>query len=150
LAPGAGFSNSPAAPELVYGKAFLPFEQPVPLVAGDVLSLALHANLVKSDYLWRWNLHVTDGSGTQSKASFRQSSFLGAPLSPAQLRKQAADFVPAPNPDAEVDLLVLTHFRDGKSLEQIARCLADAFPGRFSSEMDALTHVAELSLKYSR
>lgn len=150
LGPGAEFSNSPASPELIYGKAFLPFEQPVSLEAGDVLSLALHANLVKSDYLWRWNLRVTDSAGVQVKANFMQSSFFAAPLSPAQLRKQAADFVPAPNPDAAVDFLVLTHFRDGKSLGQIARCLVDAFPGRFNSEMDALTHVAELSLKYSR
>lgn len=150
LVPGVEFSNSPAAPELIYGETFLPFEQPVSLEEGDAISLALNANLVKSDYLWRWNVHITDGAAGRVKAEFAQSSFYAAPLSPAQLRKQAADFVPVPSSDAEVDFLVLTHFRDGKSLGQIARCLMEAFPGRFHSEVDALTHVAELSLKYSR
>lgn len=150
LGPGAEFSNSPATPELVYGRALLPFEHPVLLETSDAISLGLHANLVKNDYLWRWNLHVTDGTNARVKANFTQSSFYAAPLSPAQLRKQSADFVPELNADAQVDILILTHFREGKSLVQIARCLVEAFPGRFHSEADALTHVAELSLKYSR
>lgn len=150
LVAGVEFSNSPATPELVYGKALLPFERPVSLETGDAISLALHANLVKNDYLWRWNLRVTDAAGARIKAEFAQSSFFAAPLSPAQLRKQAADFVPALNADAQVDILILTHFRDGKSLGQIARGLVETFPGRFRSEADALAHVAELSLKYSR
>jgi len=151
LVPGVEFSNSPAAPELVYGRALLPLEQPVSLMEGDGVSLTLHANFVKSDYLWRWNTCVTDGaSPAKVKAEFVQSSFYAAPLSPAQLRKQSADHVPALLPEAEVDYFVLTQFRAGKPLGQIARCLVETFPGQFASEVDALTHVAELSLKYSR
>lgn len=151
LVPGVEFSNSPAAPELVYGKAVLPLAQPVPLRAGDGVSLTLHANLVKGEYLWRWNTCVTDGaSPAKVKAEFVQSTFYAAPLSPAQLRKQSADYVPVPNPEAEVDYFILIQFRAGTSLGQIARCLLETFPGRFASEVDALTHVAELSLKYSR
>jgi protein arginine N-methyltransferase 1 len=151
LLPGVEFSNSPASPELVYGKVFLPLEQPVSLEAGDSVAVTLHVTLVKGDYLWRWETRITGGaSPAVVKSEFAQSTFYAAPLSPAQLRKQSADFVPAPNPDAEVDFLVLTQFRAGIPLGHIARHLAETFPERFASEVDALTHVAELSLKYSR
>ena len=150
LAPGIGFSNSPMAPELIYGKMLLPFEQAVPLAAGDRITLSLRADLVQRDYVWRWNTCVTEGASSHRKAEFAQSTFQGAPLSPAQLRKQSADHVPVPNPEAEVDYLVLTEFRAGTPLKQIARLLGKQFPERFGSEAVALTHVAELSLKYSR
>lgn len=151
LVPGVEFSNSPAAPELVYGKVMLPLEQPVSLVAGDEISLTLHANFVKNDYLWRWNTRVTDGtSPARVKAEFVQSSFYAVPLSPAQLSKQSADHVPVPNEEGDIDYFVLSQFRAGTSLGQIARCLVATYPKRFGSEADALTHVAERSLKYSR
>lgn len=41
LAEDVGFSNAPSAQELIYGTAFFPWPPPVPLAAGDVVSIVL-------------------------------------------------------------------------------------------------------------
>ena len=56
LFDGIGFSNHPAAPELIYGIGFFPFSQPVAVDEGDRIELRLAADLVKM---------VMFGGGTQ-------------------------------------------------------------------------------------
>src|SRR5215217_1602523 len=87
LAGHTGFSNHPAAPRMIYGQGFFPFSQPVEVSEGDRIDLRLTAKFVQDDYVWRWN---TDFTGQERiKASFKQSTFYGVPLSTAQLRKSA-------------------------------------------------------------
>ena len=83
LAEGIQFSNHPAAPETIYGIGFFPFSQPVELLEGDRITLRLAADLVNDGYVWRWDTEVL------GKASFKQSTFFGVPLSTSQLRKSA-------------------------------------------------------------
>ncbi len=52
---------------------------------GELISLKLRADLVKDDYVWRW-----DTDFTEQKIEFRQSTFYGVALSPEQLRKKYA------------------------------------------------------------
>lgn len=151
LVEGIGFSNGPEAPEAIYGQAFFPFPEPVALVAGDAVKLGLHADLIAGEYLWRWTTRVSDGTrAAEVKKEFAQSTFYGEPLSAAQLGKQAASHVPQFNDDGEIDYWILGLFRTGVALGEIARRLVAQFPGKFASEPEALTRVAELSLKYSR
>jgi hypothetical protein len=84
LSDEAGFSNHPAAPRMIYGQGFFPFSQPVEVLEGNRIDLRLAAKFVQDDYVWRWDTDFTD-----QKASFRQSTFYGVPLSTAQLRKSA-------------------------------------------------------------
>jgi protein arginine N-methyltransferase 1 len=51
LAEGIGFSNAPDQPELLYGQAFFPWPEPVPLRAGDEVSVHWQARLVGRDYV---------------------------------------------------------------------------------------------------
>jgi protein arginine N-methyltransferase 1 len=152
---GVLLSNAPNAPkfispELTYGAPFFPWSTPVPLAAGDTVSVALQANLVGKDYVWCWNTHVLDqGRPGQIKTNFKQSTFLGKPLSPAQLRKQADSHVPVLNEDGQIDRLTLDLMSDNISLANVARRLAAQFPTRFAKWEDALTRVGELSEKYS-
>jgi len=81
LAEGIRFSNHPAAPEMIYGSGFFPFSQPVELMEGEHVKVRLAADLVDDGYVWRWNTEVP------GKASFKQSTFFGVPLSTSQLRK---------------------------------------------------------------
>jgi SAM-dependent methyltransferase len=81
------FSNHPAAPRMIYGQGFFPFPQPVEVSEGDRIDLRLAAKFVQDDYVWRWDTDVTDQG--RMKASFRQSTFYGVPLSTAQLRTSA-------------------------------------------------------------
>ena len=83
LAEGIKFSNHPAASEMIYGTGFFPFLQPVELMEGEHVTVRLAADLVDDGYVWRWDTEVP------GKASFKQSTFFGVPLSMSQLRKSA-------------------------------------------------------------
>jgi protein arginine N-methyltransferase 1 len=85
LSDGIGFSNHPSAPELIYGIGLFPLSQPVEIQTGERIELQLAADLVQDGYVWRWDTKFF--SGSELKAGFRQSTFFGAPLSAAQLRK---------------------------------------------------------------
>lgn len=81
LAEGAVFSNAPDRPELLYGVAFFPFQQPLPVRAGDELHVQIDADPVGADYIWRWN------STLNGRSRFEQSTFFGMPLSADSLRR---------------------------------------------------------------
>jgi protein arginine N-methyltransferase 1 len=81
------FSNHPAAPRMIYGQGFFPFSQPIAVSEGDLIDLRLAANFVQDNYVWRWDTEFRDQE--RVKASFKQSTFYGAPLSTAQLRTSA-------------------------------------------------------------
>jgi protein arginine N-methyltransferase 1 len=87
LVEGIGFSNHPSSPEMIYGQGLFPFSQPVELVEGDRIELRLAANMVGDDYVWRWDTDFFARDHEQPKASYKQSTFLGTPLSPALLQK---------------------------------------------------------------
>jgi type I protein arginine methyltransferase len=149
LAEGVGFSNAPGQPELIYGTTFFPWSSPVSLDIGDTIEVALHADLVDEDYVWRWDTRILD-EREQTKANFRQSTFYAAPLSPVRLRKRADSYVPALTEDGEIDRFILSVIDGRIALGDIARRVEDRFPGRFAKWQDALTRVGELSQKYSR
>lgn len=151
LADGIGFSNAPGRTEAIYGTAFFPWPEPVALDAGDEVSVTLKADLVGPEYLWSWDTRVIDHDASlRCKAEFKQSSFFGAPVSLARLRKQAASHVATLNDDGLIDHLSLQMMQDGMPLGEIARDLARRFPGRFARWQEALTRVGELSARYSR
>jgi len=86
LLDGVGFSNAPGEPELIYHQAYFPWPHALELAAGDVVEIALKADLVGPDYLWRWDTSVFEGeSSTRRHGPLRQSSFHGIPLSRAAL-----------------------------------------------------------------
>ena len=150
LADGIGFSNAPGEPELIYGNAFFPWMEPVALDVGDTVTVGLHADLVGDDYIWRWNAHILErGHPERVKVRFKQTNFLGAPLSPRRLRAQSSAHVPKLGEDGRIDRFVLAKMDGGTSLETIAREVAARFSDRFADWRDALTHIGELSQKYS-
>jgi protein arginine N-methyltransferase 1 len=85
LADGIGFTNHPAAPELIYGNGLVPFERPVEVRAGERIEVQLRADLVQNDYVWSWTTNFPD-----QKLRFEQSTFYGVPLSTEQLKKKHA------------------------------------------------------------
>jgi len=87
LADDISFSNHPAAPKMIYGAGLFPFSQPVELAASDRVQLRLAADLVNDGYVWRWDTDFF--AGTRLKASFKQSTFYGVPLSQTRLRNAA-------------------------------------------------------------
>jgi protein arginine N-methyltransferase 1 len=150
LAEGVSFSNAPGTTEAIYGNAFFPLSTPVTLAAGDTVSVAVRADLVGEDYIWCWNTRILDqGRSGQVKAEFKQSTFFGAPLSPARLHKRAASHTPKLNEEVQIDQFILSLVDGQTSLEEIARRVSSTFPDRFIKWQDALTRAGKLLLKYS-
>lgn len=149
LVDGVGLSNAPGKPELIYGRTFFPWLEPLILTQNDTIELALEARLVGGDYVWRWETQARDARG-QLKADFKQSTFLGTPLSPDRLRKQADDFVAALNADGRVVQQALDLMAGDKSLSRIGQELRQRFPSRFADHEQALDYVRKLSDKYSK
>ena len=58
LADGVAFSSGPASPDSIYGSAFLPWLEPVPLAEGQNVCADLEARLLEKDYFWRWTTQV--------------------------------------------------------------------------------------------
>jgi protein arginine N-methyltransferase 1 len=149
LLDGVEFSNAPGQPELIYGNAFFPFSDPVDLAEGDRVAVKLQANLTGDDYVWRWDTRVLDRTDpTKVKASFRQSTFFGLPLSPAQLRKMADIHVPSVNEEGRIDRFILELMDGRNGLGEIALQVASRYPSRFPTAQKALSRLSELSLKY--
>ena len=150
LMDGVEYSNAPGAPELIYSQFFFPLPQPVNLSAGDQTHLSLKADLIGENYTWRWHTTFLEpGISGPVKAEFKQSDFLGESWSLPRLRKLADRFVPNLNMSGEIDRFILTKMTGETSLAEIAHQLVVQFPKTFTTFLEALTRVGEMSEKYS-
>jgi len=144
-------SNAPGLPELVYGRAFFPWTNPVMLSAGDEITILLQATLIGDDYIWRWDTRIVSPHDMgHVKANFKQSTFHSTLLSPAQLSKKTADYVAMLTEDGEIDRFILDKMDGNKPLGEIADALKKSFPNHFAGRDDALGRVGKLSQQYSR
>jgi protein arginine N-methyltransferase 1 len=146
-----GFSNAPGQPELIYGQLFFPWAEPVELQPDDSVSISIRADLIGDDYNWKWDTRIVNGQERQTvKAEFKQSTFYGQPLVPANLRKQASKFVPNLEENGKVDLFILNLMDGSRTLEEIALKVKDRFSDKYKDWPEALNRARELSGKYSR
>lgn len=148
LAEGCGYSNAPDLPALPYGRTFFPLERAVEVVPGDQMSARFSATLVDNEYIYRWATRVSAETGAL-KGEFMQTSFKDRPVLLRELRRSAADFVPALNLQGQIDRTVIEAMAQAQSLGKIAADLAARFPRRFASATAALSYVAKLSVKYT-
>jgi type I protein arginine methyltransferase len=150
LTADVGFSNAPGGPELIYGQAFFPLEEPQRLAPGDRVSIRFRADLVGGEYVWRWETLVTGASRDGSpRAHLRQSTFDGMTFTPQVLRKRRSDFVPTLSLDGQIDATALAAMGEGLTLQEIATRILERFPDRFETLQSALDRAAELSVTYS-
>ncbi len=157
LLDGIGFSNAPGKPELIYGQAFFPLQEPVHLSAGEQVIVRMAANLVAGEYVWRWETEVFSApAGTASSPSpperrlrLQQSTFLGETLGLEKLRRSEADYVPRLSANGQADRYLLSLIDGQLSLGEIARQAAAKFPERFPRWQDALTRVAKLAHNFA-
>jgi len=148
LAPGIGFSNGPGRPETIYGAVFLPWSEPVSLAPGDAIVVALSADLLGQEYLWRWDTVVTAAAPAGVKARFRQSTFLGAPLGATNLRRRNPENVAKLSVEGRIAAFVLERMGNERRLGDIARDLHAQFPDRFADQAAALAEAAALASRY--
>jgi hypothetical protein len=146
-----GFSNRPGSPELIYGKGLFPLTQPVEIAEGDQIRLTLRADYVGDDYVWCWDTDCfAAGHSAAPKASFKQSTFSGVPLSLSQVRKGAADYKPALDRRGEVRSFIMQLMNGKNSLAEIAARLSERFPRRYADSNAALDEVAAVSREFAQ
>jgi protein arginine N-methyltransferase 1 len=149
LVDGIGFSNSPGEPELIYGQAFFPFEQPVPVAAGDGVEVDLRADLIGDEYVWSWSSRFLDEDrANREKARFSQSTFYARLELPERLHTLSESYVPPLSHESEVAGYVLGLVDGRHSLGDIAKLAQQRFPERFASGRDALTYAGQLAREY--
>lgn len=151
LSGAAGFSNAPGAPELIYGQAFFPWPSAVCVREGDLVEYRLRADLVGEDYVWGWESAVRRRETTSTiDVHFRQSTFLGTPLTRESLAKRDSTHVPGLSEVGKVTRVVLDRMLAGASLGDLANELSEQYPERFRSRQEALDFVSELSVRYGQ
>jgi hypothetical protein len=84
LAPGLSLSNAPGQPETIYGRIFVPLEEPVAVEAGCEIAARIRADLLAGEYVWRWDTSVN------GERRFSQSTFYGMPVVPPHLHRAPA------------------------------------------------------------
>jgi protein arginine N-methyltransferase 1 len=149
LHDGVGYTSAPGNPDTVYGRAFLPFSEPIAVEAGDRVTVTLRADLSGGEYVWTWNTDAYRGSVEQPHLQLRQSTFFGGPLSRDRIRKRDGEFAPALNADGEVDAAILRAMTGRCSVDQITNHLMEQFPQRFRTRIEAQTRVSDLAERYS-
>src|SRR5690242_15151273 len=151
LAEGIGFSNAPGTPETVYGSFFFPWTQPAPLQPGQTVCVSLGAKLVEDDYVWRWTTRIEPLAGSLAlPLHFEQSQLAGAVLSPTQLRRIEAGYIPQLSEEGLLRRRTLELMDGSASLEEIANRLASEFPKRFANKKQALSYAGVVSQGLSR
>jgi type I protein arginine methyltransferase len=144
-----GFCTKPGTKDSVYGQVFLPLLMPVEVDAEEEICAELHADLIGTDYVWRWESKAEAKPG-RNAVNYRQSTFQGGGISPSSLRKRSGEFVPVLS-EAGLAERWLFMAMDGKTpLEQIAVKAAELFPHTFSRAEDAFRRAGEISDRYSR
>lgn len=144
LTDGHGFSNAPDKPEMIYGSAFFPLQQPIDIHEADALHIELRAIPAGNRYVWAWNTRVERGG--EVLVSYRQSTALGMPLTRELLDRSSRESVPSLTTAGRKARLALQLMEGDLSLEEITSDVAKRFP----DEPETLEFVVRLARKYGR
>lgn len=149
LAPGITICNAPGEPRTPYGPLLLPWPEPVAVQKGDRVDVTLRGDLVGDDYVWSWNSQVRlRGAEGGRVLQFRQSTFLGTPITRESLSRRASGSRPRLNRDGRAARFVLDRMQGAMQLSEIAEQLALEHPDRFRSRREALDYVAGVAGLY--
>lgn len=131
-------STSLASPQTHWSVAYLPVDPPMLFEQGDHVSLELD-RLPEGD--WNWRVKAP-------RESRRQSTMLGAPISPEKLLKARQTYVPPVTEPLAVAAFVLADVDGVRDVTTIAHRLQQAFPSRFATVQDALAFVQRVLVSF--
>jgi protein arginine N-methyltransferase 1 len=143
LAPGAGFSNAPGQPRIIYGQCYFPMLEALAVEPGSTAEIQLRADLVGREYIWTWSSRFRGPAG-EDLAAWRQSTFFSYPLGPGDVAVESPDFVPVAS-DRAILLKNCVQLMDGNAtIAEIAEALAAQSPGAFEDGEEARRFVGEV------
>ncbi len=143
LVEDIGFSNAPGAPEALYGRAFFPLPEVVPVSEGEAVRVDFGASFAAGDFVYRWAVRV-GAKGEQPRVQFRQSTFAGMPLSGRALEAVDESRAPALGPRGRLARRALELMDGERTLSEIASELEQ----EAGSHEDAVALVSSLAWKY--
>ena len=126
-----GYSTGPGI-QSVYGHMFLPWLKPVSLEQETKIHVSLHADLIASEYVWRWDTTIPGTSG-EPAIRFAQSTFQGTTFSLQSLRRQEMSYMPTLSEVGQAELWILERMKGEATLQSIAEGAFAQFPGLFTS-----------------
>jgi protein arginine N-methyltransferase 1 len=140
---GAGYSNAPGEPELVYKQTFFPFLTPIRLEKGNIIRFTLRADYIFHDYVWRWNTKLfNDSTSNEPLLHFEQSDFFAEPLSYERIKSNNPEGTPCISSRGKIEQVILESFTGAHSLEAIAKRIQHEFPDSFENYQEAFEKVA--------
>jgi len=150
LIDGVSISNCPGQAELIYGQLFFPFQEPLPVLPKQLLTVDVRADLIAGDYIWQWTTQKTSAASPgEIERLYHQSSLFSNVLGPERLKKMSDQHIPSLNEEGVAYMRALELMNNRRPLGQIAEAMAAEFPKRFPSSDDALGFVGELSARWS-
>jgi type I protein arginine methyltransferase len=143
------FSTAPGSLATVYGQVFLPWLEPATLEADQQIDVALYADPVGGDYIWRWDTTILAKNGHPDR-TFHQSTFESAQFSSETLRRKSVDYVPVLSEAGQAERWLLQAMDGSTSLQDIAQAAARRFPAVFRRQADALRRISALAERLCR
>jgi hypothetical protein len=142
LVPGVEYTTAPGS-QLAYRRAFLPFERPLEVDAGDRLEVDLRALCSAKSETWVWRTRQLRGSTVVARLD--QSSLFGVSKNDARL-----DAPLRLNREGSFASAVLAAANGSRSPRDIAHDLLRTHSGLFPDDADAVAFVARLAARYGR
>ena len=143
LAPGITISNSPSKANVNWGHAFFPLETPVPLNAGDRVSVAVSTH---DGAEWRWKVGVArkaDGEAANETRGmgFDHSTFFGFPLT---RQKLGATTKPKLSRKGEAELYLLGLLNGERTVAELEQELVARYSDCFPSATAASAFIKDV------
>jgi len=152
--PGGNcFSLAYDTPVTTYSRAFFPTPEPVSVDPGDVIQMKVSVlkKPLPKHHLWSWWGQIVDRYGRR-KSKWQSSTFLLAPFVKQDLyfpRVLAPEYRPVLNQQGHLYKFMLEQIDGKRTLEEIARQVAEKFPDECPVLNDALNRVVRLAKKCS-
>jgi len=116
-----------------FAQAFLPFERPVPVSAGDSIEMTLDT---RDGHVVRWRAAFSR-AGEQPHARFDHSTLHGLLLSRAALRRQAFEYRPALTARGRMERALLERFDGSTTASELQRWLQERFRDLLPTDQEA-------------
>jgi protein arginine N-methyltransferase 1 len=146
LSPSVRMTNRPGAPDRIQRRnAFLPLEQPVAVIAGDEVTIALTIRPI--DFVVSWS--VTVRRDEVVLADFRQSTLRGMLIAREDLVSYRQGSRPVLNRWAAARASTLELCDGQRELGEIERLVYERHPALFTSALQAQVFVAEVVSRYA-
>lgn len=150
LAPGVSMTNSPIDPDRIARRqAFFPIERPVDVEIGDLVRIVFDIRPIEMVVNWRVAVDRQGPAGTQTIATFRQSTFEGMLLPKEDVERTRPEARPRLSPAGEARRSILELCEGRRTIAEIEAEVLRRHSNLLRSREQAAVFVAEVLTSYA-